>query len=96
MIAQDVGNWVPENLNEQQINGIIERAERERAAGRIPQHAMQLPPGVRIVNGEVHQPQPPPFLALQPPPLPPHAHARAQVQVRPGATLRFEQLARQG
>ena len=76
MIAQDVGNWVPGNLNEQQINGIIERAERERAAGRIP--------------------QPPPVLPFQPPPLPPNAHVRAQVQVRPGATLGFEQLARQG
>lgn len=98
MIAHDIGNWVPDNLDEQQINGVIERAEQDRAAGRIPQHAMQLPPGGRIVNGEVHQPQPqpPPLLPFQPPPLPPHARARAQVQVRPGAALRFEHLARQG
>ncbi|OSS45230.1 hypothetical protein B5807_10214 [Epicoccum nigrum] len=67
MIAQDVGNWVPDNLNEQQINGIIERAERERAAGRIPQNAMQLPP----VHG------------AQPPPLHPQAQAWAQVQIPP-------------
>jgi glycine cleavage system pyridoxal-binding protein P len=83
MVANDVGNWVPDNLNEQQINGIIERAERERAAGRIPQNAMQLPLGVRIVNGEVQQ------LGVPPAHGAPHAHAWAEVQVRPGRTLGF-------
>lgn len=94
MIAHDVGNWVPDNLNEQQINGIIERAERERAAGRIPQNAMQLPPGVRIVNGQVHQPGVPPVQGAQPPPLFPQqaqAWAQAQVQVRRGRRLTFLQ-----
>ncbi|KAF2631317.1 hypothetical protein BU25DRAFT_334075 [Macroventuria anomochaeta] len=81
MIAHDIGNFVDENLTVAQVNQLIERARRDREAGRVPQPNLQLAPGVQLVNGAAVLPPPPP----PPPRLPPPSMLPA---VAAGALLR--------
>lgn len=69
-IANDIANFADANLTVAQVHALIERARRDREAGRVPQPNLLLGPGVRVVDGAAVRAIPAPAALLPPAVLP--------------------------